>query len=329
MTAAEQNAYRQQIADARNRVNSYKSTYKKLQESVKQGAASSETKKLLLELDDRAAKIHASPQAKMMMKSHQRNPKNGDMVKRYCNSMDRIHNRVEKRFNQKMKKDWSNEKMTPIRNADSGKSVNMDYDIARSVQYDADGRPVPPMKNGKPVPESLWQAEAQQRWEEAYHETTGQSPGRSWETVTTGSHPEAYKDLSVIEKNGILHANKKWAEQTADVNRFKGDHLRGSKEFSRVEKHVEIARSTSKECNKRLFPLLDAKAPPKSDVKNYNAWLKHKQYWEKMNKVLEQMGSGKIDPVEGDRKIRLLSGGKSSLEVTGDLRDFMEALIKF
>jgi hypothetical protein len=179
------------------------------------------------------------------------------------------------------------------------------------------------------VPESLWQAEAQRKWEESYREVTGQSPERSWETVTTGGHSESYKDLSVIEKNGILRANKAWAGQTSDVNQFKGDHLRRDPNFSRIEKHVEIARSTSKECQKRLLPLMEAKAPPKSDKANYEAFMKHKQYWEKMNQIMNDMGSGRIDPLEGDRRIRLLSGGKSSLEVTHDLRNFLESLMKF
>ncbi|MDY0227796.1 MAG: hypothetical protein RBR38_13315 [Desulfomicrobium apsheronum] len=329
LTETDRQIYKAQMDDARTRVTSYKKTFEKLQKARKEKAPPTEIKKILRELDDRSAKIHASPQAKMIMKTHQRNPKNKEMVKRFVNSMDRVHNRVEKRFHEKMSSEWDRENLAPIRNADSGKTVNTDFDIARKVQYDANGLPVPPKKNGRPVPESLWQTEAQRQWEESYREITGQDPKRSWETVTTGGHPEAYKDMAVIEKNGILRANKAWAGQTSDVNQFKGDHLRGEKNFSRIEKHVEIARSTSKECQKRLLPLMDAKTPPKTDKANYEAFMKHKQYWEKMNEIMNDMGSGRIDPLEGDRRIRLLSGGKSSLEVTHDLRDFLESLIKF
>lgn len=329
LTETDRQIYKAQMDDARTRVTSYKKTFEKLQKARKEKAPPTEIKKILRELDDRSAKIHASPQAKMIMKTHQRNPRNKEMVKRFVNSMDRVHNRVEKRFHEKMSAEWDRENLAPIRNADSGKTVNTDFDIARKVQYDANGLPVPPKKNGRPVPESLWQTEAQRQWEESYREITGQDPKRSWETVTTGGHAEAYKDLAVIEKNGILRANKAWAGQTSDVNQFKGDHLRGEKNFSRIEKHVEIARSTSKECQKRLLPLMDAKTPPKTDKANYEAFMKHKQYWEKMNEIMNDMGSGRIDPLEGDRRIRLLSGGKSSLEVTHDLRDFLESLIKF
>ncbi len=329
LTEADRQAYKAQMADARTRVTSYKKTFDKLQQARREKAPPSEIKKILRELDDRSAKIHASPQAKMIMKTHQRSPKNKEMVKRFVNSMDRVHNRVQKRFHEKMDAEWDREGLSPIRNAGSGKSVNTDYDIARQVKFDENGLPIAPKKNGRPVPESLWQAEAQKKWDESFQEITGQSPGRSWETVTTGGHSEAYKDLAVIEKNGILRANKAWAGQTSDVNQFKGDHLRGDKNFSRIEKHVEIARSTSKECEKRLLPLMNEKVPPKTDKANYEAFMKHKEYWEKMNQIMTDMGSGRLDPLEGDRRIRLLSGGKSSLEVTHDLRNFLESLIKF
>ena len=329
LTETDRQAYKAQMADARTRVTSYQKTFDKLQQARREKAPPTEIKKILRELDDRSAKIHASPQAKMIMKTHQRSPKNKEMVKRFVNSMDRVHNRVQKRFHDKMDAEWDHEGLAPIRNADSGKSVNTDYDIARQVKFDENGLPIAPKKNGRPVPESLWQVEAQRKWDEAYTEVTGQNPGRSWETVTTGGHSEAYKDLAVIEKNGVLRANKAWAGQTSDVNQFKGDHLRGEGNFSRIEKHVEIARSTSKEYQKRLKPLMEAKAPPKTDKANYEAFMKHKNYWEKMNEVLDGMGSGRINPLEGDRRIRLLSGGKSSLEVTHDLRNFLESLIKF
>jgi hypothetical protein len=329
LTETDRQAYKAQMADARTRVTSYQKTFDKLQQARREKAPPTEIKKILRELDDRSAKIHASPQAKMIMKTHQRSPKNKEMVKRFVNSMDRVHNRVQKRFHDKMDAEWDHEGLAPIRNADSGKSVNTDYDIARQVKFDENGLPIAPKKNGRPVPESLWQVEAQRKWDEAYTEVTGQNPGRSWETVTTGGHSEAYKDLAVIEKNGVLRANKAWAGQTSDVNQFKGDHLRGEKNFSRIEKHMEIARSTSKECQKRLLPLMEAQVPPKTDKANYEAFMKHKEYWEKMNEVMEGMGSGRIDPLEGDRRIRLLSGGKSSLEVTHDLRNFLESLIKF
>jgi hypothetical protein len=351
LTPQEIAAHREQIADGRNKVNSYKKTYEKLENARKSGASVSEIKKIIIELDDRSAKIHSSPQAKMMMKTMQKQPKNLDMIKRYSNSMDRVHQRVEKRYQAEMQKNgWSPEELTPIRNrpdpADlqraremqargetvqpeallGSKTVNMDYDAGRKPKLDANGKPLPPMKNGEPVPVEAWHADAQAAWEKAYLAETGQSPTKSWENITHGKLGDAYADLNVLQKNGILHANKEWAGQTADVSYYKAEHLRGSPEFQRAEKYVEIARGTSKDCRTKMLPLFDQKKP-KAGTPSFEAWQKHKTYWEKVNGVLDDMGSGKKDPMTADREIRRISGGKSVLEVTFDMRNFMESLM--
>jgi hypothetical protein len=351
LTPQEIAAHREQIADGRIKVDSYKKTYEKLENARKSGAPVSEIKKIIIELDDRSAKIHSSPQAKMMMKTMQKQPKNLDMIKRYSNSMDRVHQRVEKRYQAEMQKNgWSPEELTPIRNkpdpADlqraremqargetvqpeallGSKTVNMDYDAGRKPKLDANGKPLPPMKNGEPVPVEAWHADAQAAWEKAYLAETGQSPTKSWENITHGKLGDAYADLNVLQKNGILHANKEWAGQTADVSYYKAEHLRGSPEFQRAEKYVEIARGTSKDCRTKMMPLFDQKKP-KAGTPSYEAWQKHKNYWEKVNGVLDDMGSGKKDPMTADREIRQISGGKSVLEVTFDMRNFMESLM--
>ena len=102
LSADEIAVYRQQVSDARIKVDSYRKTYDKLELARKAGAPPSEIKKILTELDARSASIHSSPQAKMMMKTLQKNPKNLDLIKRYSNSMDRMHQKVEKRFQQEM-----------------------------------------------------------------------------------------------------------------------------------------------------------------------------------------------------------------------------------
>ncbi|MDP3313758.1 LCCL domain-containing protein [Lutibacter sp.] len=351
LTAQEIAINREQIADGRIKVNSYKNTFEKLETARKAGAPPSEIKKILIELDDRSAKIHSSPQAKMMMKTMQKQPKNLDMIKRYSNSMDRIHQKVEKRYQAEMQKNgWSPEELQAIRNkpdpADlqraqemkargetvqpeallGSKTVNMDYDAGRNPKIGADGKPVPPMKNGKPVPVEAWHKEAQDAWDRAYEAETGQNAEKSWENITHGKIPDAYADLNVLQKNGILQANKQWAGQTADVTYYKAEHLRGTPEFQRVEKYVEIARGTSKDYRTKMEPLFNQKRP-QAGTPSFEAWQKHKNYWDKVNGVLNDMGSGKKDPMTADREIRQLSGGKSVLEVTFDMRNFMESLL--
>jgi hypothetical protein len=42
---------------------------------------------------------------------------------------------------------------------------------------------------------------------------------------------------------------------------------------------------------------------------------------------MDQMGNGRKDPLSADREIRQITGGKSMLEVTFDMRNFMESLM--
>lgn len=351
LSAEEMAIYREQVADGRNKVNSYKKTYEKLEEARKAKLPPSEIKKILVELDDRSAKIHSSPQAKMMMKTMQKNPKNLDLIKRYSNSMDRVHQRVEKRFQQEMDQSgWSKEQLEPIRNRPDpaelqrakerqargesvnpedllgSKTVNMDYDAGRKARIGPDGKPLPPSKNGEPTSVEAWHAEAQEAWERAYLAETGQSPSHSWENITHSKMGDAYADRTVLQRNGIIHANKAWAGQTADVTYYKAEHMKGSPEFQRVEKFVEIARGTAKDYKTKMNPLFEKKKP-KAGTKSYEAWQKHKEYWDRVNNVMEQMGSGRKDPLTADREIREITGGKSFLEVTFDMRNFMESLM--
>lgn len=351
LTTEEIAVYREQVSDGRIKVNSYRKTFEKLEQARKAGAPVQDIRQILAELDDRSAKIHSSPQAKMIMKTLQKDPSNLEMIKRYSNSMDRVHQKVENRFQDEMAAaGWSREELEPIRNRPDPaelqrardkqargetvqaedllgtKTVNMDYDIGIKVKTGADGRPISPMKNGEPTSVVAWHAEAQEAWERAYRAETGQSPTHSWENITHAKLGDAYRDLSVLQKNGILHANKAWAGQTADVTYFKATHLRGEAEFQRVEKYVEIARGTAKDYRTKMSPLLDSKKP-QTGTSSHEAWQKHKEYWEKVYSVMDRMGSGRTDPMSADREIRELTGGKSLMEVTFDLRNFMESLM--
>ena len=102
--------------------------------------------------------------------------------------------------------------------------------------------------------------------------------------------------------------------------------MKGSPEFQRVEKYVEIARGTSKDYKTKMNPLFEKKRP-KPGTPSHEAWQKHKDYWDKVNNVMDQMGSGRKDPLSADREIREITGGKSFLEVTFDMRNFMESLM--
>lgn len=334
LTDTEVKAYRTQVTDARVRVRSLQKTHEKLQKARKAGAPPSQIKKILRELDDRAAKVHASAQAKIMMKNLQASPKNAEVCKRFVNSMDRVHNRTQKRFHEEMGElGYNKQDLQPIRNVGAGKSVNMDYDIAIKQQPWVKGGKLNPWltKKGKPVSVEAWQLEAQEVWNKVYAEETGQSAADSFETVTFSQHHEAYSDLDIIKKGGggILEANKKFAEQTGDVSKWKATDLRDDpkfKNFGKVRKYVEIARGTAKDSKKKLLKLMDENKP-KPGTKAYPHWEKQRQYWGNLTRVMEDMGSMKVSPMDADRKIRLITGGKSLIEVNQDMGDLLAAAI--
>lgn len=60
---------------------------------------------------------------------------------------------------------------------------------------------------------------------------------------------------------------------------------------------------------------------------SFDAWQKHKDYWDKIYSVMDRMGNGSTCPMSADREIRELTGGKSLMEVTFHLRNFMESLM--
>lgn len=334
LTDADVKQYRAQVADARVRVKSLQKTHDKLQKARKAGAPPEEIKTILRELDDRAAKVHASPQAKIMMKNLQGSPKNAELCKRFVNGMDRVHTRVQKRFEAEMQaRGFNPQKMKPIRNVGAGKSVNMDYDVAIQEQpWVKDGKFNPWLtKKGKPVSVEAWQLDAQDAWNKAYKAETGQDAPSSFETVTYGKHQEAYSDLDIIREGGggILDANKKFAEQTGDVSKYKAAHLRDDadlKDFGKARKLVEIARGTAKDSKKKLLKLMDENKP-KPGTKAYAHWEKQRSYWGKVTQVLEDMGSMKLSPLEGDRKIRLMTGGKSLVEINQDMGDMLSMAV--
>ena len=76
LTTEEIAVYREQVSDGRIKVNSYRKTFEKLEQARKAGAPVQDIRQILAELDDRSAKIHSSPQAKMIMKTLQKDPSN-------------------------------------------------------------------------------------------------------------------------------------------------------------------------------------------------------------------------------------------------------------
>jgi hypothetical protein len=79
-------------------------------------------------------------------------------------------------------------------------------------------------QNGKAQTIEKWQTDAQKAWNKAYHDTTGRSAKQSWETVTSSANLESYRDLNLLgaDKSKVQSI---WAQQSADVTRYKMQHM--------------------------------------------------------------------------------------------------------
>ena len=248
----------------------------------------------------------------------------GDFVtqKAFNKSLGTIHAKVEEQFHKTMEQEmkWSPVKLQEFRNTASAGTVGMDYDIGLAP---AQARLL--IQGGKRATQFQWQTDAQQAWNKAYKQVTGRSADRSWETVTTSVHPEAYGDLKLLDGD-MSKVSKVWAGQTADVTRYKMWHLSNNPHLSDMEKLQEISRGTSKDMATKLLPLL--KLTPSNSAASADAMSAAKQHWTKVNSVLEAFGKGDIDPIYASRRIRELTGGKSIREVVDQSSTLMESLIK-
>lgn len=291
---------------------------KKLAEAGSRGAPAKEIVKLQEAATKAAQAVHETPQAKNFLKFR------GDpsVQAAYEAHMRATHATVEAKFHDLMiKKGWSKVEMQEFRNASSKGSVGMDYDIGLNEQIT---RAV--TQNGNRRSLRSWNEEAQKTWDEAYQAVTGRSAKRSWETVTTSQHAEAYKDLAWLseDKSGI---RKAWAQQAADVTRYKNWHMMNDKSLDAITAVQENCRGTAKDIQTKLFALLKMAKPktPQSAKALQNA----QEKWRKIHDTLNKFGRNELDPLEASRRIREITGGRDITQVLDDAAMMIETLGKF
>ncbi|HOG12771.1 MAG TPA: tetratricopeptide repeat protein [Smithellaceae bacterium] len=289
-------------------------------------ASQNEIAAIKKQIREKTVEIQANPHAKNFLKYQ------GDKLTqtRFNRSIKSVHQDVEKKFYEKMRKEpyqWSEFKIKEMRNASSAGSVGMDYDIGLIEKPNfiklSDGtmkRQYWLMRDGKPATRSQWQQEAQKCWNEAYEEVALKNAERSWENLTTRIHPESYQDLAVLDGN-LNQVSKAWIQQTADVTRYKAMHMLKDGSMSKFEKLQEISRGTAKDLNTKLMPIFESM----QKTKQVSAAAEH---WKKVSSVLDDFGKNKIDPITAERRIAELTGGKSIPEVVDDMSYMMESFVK-
>ncbi len=282
------------------------------------GAAAKQMAALEKTLEAKAAELHEDMHAKSFLKYK------GDFLtqKGFTKSLDSIHTKVQAEFHEVMQREkkWSPTPLKEFRNAASAGSVGMDFDIG------LDASKVSTLtQNGRAATQHQWEKDAQEAWNASYQKVTGRSAARSWETVTTRGNAEAYHDLAVLSGD-MTKASKAWAEQTADVTRYKAWHLAKDPHLSEMEKLQEISRGTAKDMGTKLLPLFKAtKTATPAAAQDLAAASRH---WTKVQSIMDAFGRGDMDPLTASRRIREVTGGRSIQEVVDQSATVMESLIK-
>lgn len=320
MTVAERQQlqeFRQARAQGERQAAEFTRAQAELERAGSQGASAETLTKLQAECRKAAAAVHANPHAKNYLKFK------GDVhsQRAYNAHMRANHAEVEASFHEIMQqRGWNRQPLREFRNAASGDSVGMDYDIG------LDEAAASALKhNGQPASVYEWQQDAQKAWDAAYTRVTGQSAGRSWETVTTSVHAESYKDLGWLsrDKSGI---QKAWAEQAADVTRYKNWHMLNDPALDRLTALQEVSRGTAKDIGTKLQPLFNAAKPASPQATE--ALAKSRRHWTRIQTILEAYGNNSMDPITASRRIREVTGGKDIPEVVDEAAAMIESLGK-
>jgi Flp pilus assembly protein TadD len=236
---------------------------------------------------------------------------------------------------------WDGElSFAPIRNASSGDSVGIDFDLAAAQQPDwipgkggAMQRNVWVTRDGKAASGEALAQDAQAAWNKLYRERTGYSPQISFENVTSRAHPEAYKDLAwvnITQPGGVDNLNRNLAQQAGDVTRVKAyDMINNDKLLlSHYQRRQEACRGTDKDIRTKVMTILDHEE--KTAGKNWtpSQRARHeetKAFWNEVSEVMGGFGRQDIDPIAADRRIHELSGGRGLLDLVDRVGTMIES----
>jgi hypothetical protein len=297
------------------------------------GAAPEVIRQLQAAARDKAAAVASSLHAKNYLK-HVADAPTG---RAYDAHMRSVHAESDALLKQKMKAaGWNADEwdLVEFRNSASLGKPNMDRDVGlreRALwQADASGnlRAVPQLtKDGRPMTLDQWREQAQKFYNQAYRQASGgRSADIAMETITTSTHPEAYRDVLWLG-NDKSAVSKAWAAQAGDVTRYKANHLlsKGDPSASYFTKLQEVSRGSAKDLETKLMPLLAAAKPSAGSVDSLRFAQSH---WAEVQKTLQAFGRNDLDPLTATRRIRELTGGKSIPQVVDEMATLMEGLVK-
>ncbi len=351
----------------RDVVNRYADLRKKLTAATAANAPKEEIAAINKSLETVGAEVDANYASKSLLQKMQ---KTGTDADKYLAKDFRVRQKMlNKKVDQQFDLDRTNgkggtegihyEELTPtgwtkrpltfrdIRNASSGRKLNMDRDKALNEHplfaRGSDGKMQPVRENwvlhpdgtpktpkfrlvdgsGKSISMAKANRQLQATFNGSYHSVTGQRPIAASQTLTSSANTEAYRDLAWIDDlsdaNNIRVLDATGARSAREVATFKGYHS-GDPVLAPLLKEREVARASSKEIRLRLLNII-------RNMKNVSPAAKEQslQHWQKMQDALD----GYVDnPVGGAEKLRSLTG-KSLAETMADIGYAIEAGVRF
>ena len=348
--------HKQRMEEAQVMIKDYDEAYREYQRVLEFGGRADEVVAMEKMLKQKAAGLHSSYEAKLMLKKMQDPTNPLGVVADFNQRMAEVHREVEERFRQIMVQrgyaDVASWHMKEFRNAASAGTVGMDYDIGlmprelmahptevidldiplldkqvRLLDKADDAKmisvEIPFMKNGVRVPPHKLQKEAQFVWNHAYSGTTGYGAGRSFESLTTYVHPEIYTDLAWLGGKGVKGVNigelvAAKAGQAGDVTMFKVMHMGHDPAWAKMQSTIEASRGMAKDIRTKLLPLLEEAAnQTPGSAQRFKSYQYH---WKQLG---EAMAGAADDPRKANEQIRLIPGGKGIEDIALDLRDMI------
>jgi len=308
-------------------VNQYEKKLLQMEKLAQRGESAAAREQALL-MEKETEKLMANPHAKNYLK-YNGSP---EIQRAYVQYENKVKARVEARFKKMMEeRGWDKFELKEFRNAASGDSVPMDWDIGliedKLQTVNIKGKEIKfIMKNGRRMSVKQFQKEGEELFRKAYHLETGYSAEGSFANLTTSAHNEAFKDVAILTDPS--RASRELAEETAGTVKYKADHMLGKHSagfITKAGKMGEACRGLAKEIRTKLIPNLQQwKDGQKALLDNMNGV----QYFNRLEAVLREFGENRINIVEAERSVRRLTG-KSLDElpafISGSLKHAIQA----
>lgn len=168
-----------------------------------------------------------------------------------------------------------------------------------------------------------YQAQAKEVMRKQFVEEFGHPPDEAFLNFTHGGDAEAYKNLAWIGRRGLktadfpaLHTQgPAYAQQAGDVTRFKVNELaHGHPSLDTYSLFQENCRGMVKDMNTKLMGAAPG-APINPAAPLASAPRKVQEHFLQLRKVMDDFANNRISPIEAERAINQLTGGRGMAEV--------------